>query len=414
MRSTGEILQNNTETFQPDILRQAHEAVATDYMPLTADERVVENYSEAAAAAPVETHHSRRGIKWLTAGLGAAALALAPSPAQAVEAPAQASTYPQPSLDVTATFKTERSRATVNASDISTGKVTILGNIRARGTPKRLEREAETCRTVNGRKNIVYTEGLSGPDRKGTFGRDFRKSRICLIDGQWIRVKCNNRVIFRKPKNVVEGRVLWVKNIARLDLNVKAKAVAVARCEEGGASAYAEGHGSAKARVRFKTFIKSRGNTAITVGGRAWAKAEAAAKAQVECESSEKIIEKPAEQPMNNPPSGEMKPPQHLYSRGLGKICVDNIKDPDGDPVKVHSFRVWREGDTQKQGIGEFIGDVYTEPGGVSQCQQYRAPYTEQDFKADTDAQLSDGRGGSASATGATYDFWILKDDFAN
>ncbi len=118
----------------------------------------------------------------------------------------------------------------------------------------------------------------------------------------------------------------------------------------------------------------------------------------------------PPQKPENKPPKGDMKPPNHLYSEGYGKVCVDNIYDPEGDPVSAYNFRVYKQGDPNKAGIGEFTSDVYSEPGGAK-CRNYKAPYTNYDYKAVANASLTDGRN-NVEANPATYDFNIFEDDF--
>lgn len=113
---------------------------------------------------------------------------------------------------------------------------------------------------------------------------------------------------------------------------------------------------------------------------------------------------------VNNPPTGEMAPPEHLYPRGIGKICVKNIVDLDGDPVKAFGFRVYKANDPQKLGIGTFKSEVYEQAGGA-QCRDYEAPpnstNTQQNLTAE--AQVNDGK---TSAPVAPKNFILLAEDF--
>lgn len=92
----------------------------------------------------------------------------------------------------------------------------------------------------------------------------------------------------------------------------------------------------------------------------------------------------PPPPPANRPPTGQIKPPQHVYVNGQTPVCVDNVTDPDGDQVSVSfSFTA-----------GSAISSVFTQPGGAV-CVTYKAPDTPQEVTVT--ATLSDGRGGSVT-----------------
>ncbi len=114
--------------------------------------------------------------------------------------------------------------------------------------------------------------------------------------------------------------------------------------------------------------------------------------------------------PANLPPRGDMAPPDHLSPQGIGKICVDHLSDPEGQPVTAFNFRVYKADDPAKAGVGRFLGPVETQPGGA-QCIPYEAPpnssNTQQTLTAD--AQVTDGKN---TTPVAPKNFFLLAPDF--
>lgn len=332
---------------------------------------------------------------------------------------------------VTASFKTETSYANVKVSDVAKANVTILSNVSAKPLPKRLVRRLErkgACKTFDGKETTIYTYGL-GEDG-GTYGRDNRKSRFCKINGQWIRVKCRNPAVINEvPEDRVRlGRVLFVKSFANAKITLKAESVASVRCAEGGATAEGYGRAVATSTARLRNFVRTKGAAAVRIYGKAHGEAYTEAQASAKCEQTDSQTTftgdnppppppPPPPTPQNRPPRGEMAPPQHLYSQGLGKICVDSISDPDGDPVSAFNFRVYRADDpalsdgnpaTEPAGVGTFTSGVYEQAGGA-QCRGYQAPYTTQNYKVVASASVTDGKNNVALA-GKQFD--ILADNF--
>lgn len=331
---------------------------------------------------------------------------------------------------VTASFKTETSYANVKVSDIAKSNVTILSNVSAKPLPRRLVERLErkgACKTFNGKETVIYTWGLG--EGGGTYGRDKRKSRFCKINGQWIRVRCRNPAIIKEvPKDRVKfGRVLFVKSFANAKITLKAESVASVRCVQGGASAEGYGRAVATSTVSLRSFVRSRGAAAVRTYGKAHGEAYTEAQASAKCEQTESQTTFTGDNPppppppppaqQNQPPRGEMAPPQHLYSQGIGKICVGNISDPEGDPVNAFNFRVYRADDpalsdgdpaTEPAGVGTFTSGVYEQAGGA-QCRDYQAPYTTQNYKVVASAAVTDGKNNVAVA-GKQFD--ILADNF--
>ncbi|PJE65114.1 hypothetical protein COU91_03425, partial [Candidatus Saccharibacteria bacterium CG10_big_fil_rev_8_21_14_0_10_47_8] len=90
------------------------------------------------------------------------------------------------------------------------------------------------------------------------------------------------------------------------------------------------------------------------------------------------------------PPTGEFVPPDHIYVGKTAPVCVDNVKDPNGDRVSL----VFVFQDTNGNEVGQKIGPVWQQPGGAW-CQNYQAPDEPQ--QVTVFVTLSDGRGGSVT-----------------
>ncbi|MBI5906964.1 hypothetical protein HY857_02815 [Candidatus Saccharibacteria bacterium] len=105
----------------------------------------------------------------------------------------------------------------------------------------------------------------------------------------------------------------------------------------------------------------------------------------------------PPPPPVNHKPTGEIAAPKHLYVNSRdGKVCVDNVSDPDGDQVSV-TFSV---------SAGSTYGSVFTQPGGAI-CQSIQAPSDPQQDTAT--AVLDDGRGGTVTLSD---NFPVISDQF--
>lgn len=349
----------------------------------------------------------------------------------------------QPGVEITSLKQTFEFRvAGSKASEETISKATVLGNYRTISKAKlNRSQKQKRCRVIDGKKVNIWTQGRHETGRP--YGRDTRRSLFCRYKTskgwQWYRKACGNAARFKMPENAVRGKVFWVNDYRKAHLSVVAKSEAAARaeCRTANTSAfgYGRGEGSAKATLNLRSGIKKlkarisslKTSGSLKASGEARSKAFASASAQCSESSTESfttfpqpVSPQPAPQPTpetNQPPQGEMRPPQHLYSQGLGKVCVDNIRDPEGGPVQAFNFRVYRADDpaandnnpnTVPNGVGTFTSGVYQEPGGA-QCRNYQAPYTTQSFRAASSASLSDGHN---NVLVAPVQFDILKDDF--
>lgn len=344
-------------------------------------EQIVEHYAQSAE----QTENTRSGHmgRALAAGVGLAAVATAlsmPSPQQTEASPVNKSSSEQyqSAPTVFAKFKSESSRSKVKVSDLAEGKVTILANVSTKMSAKqqrRLEKQGR-CRTFNGKRVDIKTYGY-GVDG-GQYGRDYRTSRFCKVNGNWIRVRCKNPAIIERqapPARNPNNKFIFVnKGFAKANLNLSATATATAYCQEGGAGASASATASASSKGSLRWLVKTNGRkygsgrvkTVSRLEGRATGRASAKASAKVECSSQEVVIVKqppPPEQPQNNPPAVDLIGPQHVKTGGIYDFCSYE-SDPNNDIVG----RSYSE-----TGRGNFISNIYRgdEPGEY--CITYKA-----------------------------------------
>jgi hypothetical protein len=96
----------------------------------------------------------------------------------------------------------------------------------------------------------------------------------------------------------------------------------------------------------------------------------------------------PPPPPINHPPTGSLQPPLHIFVNDTQPVCVDNVSDPDGDPVSL-TFTFL---DTNGNVVGTKVGSVWQQPGGAW-CQYFKAPSTPQ--QVSVFVKLDDGHGGT-------------------
>lgn len=277
---------------------------------------------------------------------------------------------------VTATFKTDTKNIRVSVSDMAQQKVTVLQNFRAHGTPTRIVRKAEAqgkCRVIDGREETLYTAGHD-TNSMTRYGRDYRKSEICKIGGKLIRVACGNPVIKKPNYQTIPGKVVFVKNRAKVNVKLHAEADATAACVVDGASASAKGHGVADASVKLNTLISTLKGGADSISVRLYeqaaGKASAQATAEAHCDTTESTtttvvppVVPPVEVP-KFPPTVEVDNPNHMGKNGIIEFC-NRASDLDGNIVR-RVFKVL-------QGGGNFISDEHpgNDPGET--CKRFQA-----------------------------------------
>jgi hypothetical protein len=106
------------------------------------------------------------------------------------------------------------------------------------------------------------------------------------------------------------------------------------------------------------------------------------------CSSSLTVTSPPPPPPINHPPTGSLQPPLHIFVNDTQPVCVDNVSDPDGDPVSL-TFTFL---DTNGNVVGTKVGSVWQQPGGAW-CQYFKAPSTPQ--QVSVFVKLDDGHGGT-------------------
>ncbi len=326
----------------------------------------------------------------------------------------------QPSTEITSlNNKFEFRIAGSKASEETISKATVLGNYRTVSTQRLKSAEKQNrCRVIDGKKVNIWTQGRQESGRP--YGRDTRRSVFCKIKTskgwQWYRKACGNAARLKMPKHAIRGKVFWVNDYRKAHLSVVARSEATARaeCRTAGTSAfgYGRGEGYAKATMNLKSGLKKlrsrisslKSNGSLKASGEARSKAIALASAY--CSESSTISPAPAPSPSpsptpqpspgpspspqptperNSPPQGEMVVPQHMYVNGIGKICVKNLYDPDGDQVTARNFRLR---DNNGNAIGQVTSDVYAE-SATTRCVQVKAPSSPGSVVAS--AELLDG-----------------------
>lgn len=272
--------------------------------------------------------------------LGGATLAMAGA-AETMSADRAEAQAPAPATVVKESLKIEMSVAgsKVSAEDVASGKKTILGNILVNGTPKAKVRKAEKngdCKTVDGKKTAIYTEGRKEAGR--AWGRDTRVSRFCKIAGRWVRVKCGNPAKFKKPAKAIEN-VIWVKNYSKTKLSLKAHAEADARaeCKTSTSSAIASGHGEADAKVTasLKSTMKIKGRMRqliVRMSGSASGSAKAKATATAEAFCATVTAE---QTPVTPPPTPEQPTKDGTEGAGSTTPGQPGGEGAGGEPAPV-------------------------------------------------------------------------------
>ena len=388
---------------------------------MTAGEQIVADYAQSA-----ENRSGRLG-RVLAIGMSALAVAGASELKNADTAEANSSS-PEITNIQTKVLAQVGSRSYSVDSATAKSSVTFLARVRANGLPKKY-RTAKNCYwDKNGGYNsgtTIHSPAKPKRVKDVKWFRDNRQTYVCRVPKNisptgLAKANCGNFWKDRPPQvRLIKTPVVMVRSWAKAKVNVSAESSAEARAQCTSpdglayAFAYGRGRGYAAARIKLSTFAKARGRGSVlaSVSGSASGKASSSAVSQAEayCASSTPKNPPPPHKE-NKPPQGEMKPPNHLYSEGYGKICVDKISDPENDPVQAFSFRVYKKDDPNKAGVGTFTSPVYEEAGGA-QCRDIQAPYTNEDYKAVTEAKLTDGPN-TVDAKPAIYDFNILKDEF--
>jgi hypothetical protein len=258
--------------------------------------------------------------------------------------PALANDMPQTAAQLPPTVTFQVAGATVSTDDVATGKVTILGYIKAKGESKKVIRKAKRahkCITVPAGTPFTNS-GLRGAPGFGWF-TDTSGAVLCHTGNGptgWQKVgkkkagdehNCGNWAIppkVHKHVTLIQGKVIVVRSLARVHIILHAIAIAQAACKTDNSNATANGSGSADVNVTLSVYLKSQGTTVSNVYGQAYAKASADASAKVTCASEVQIT--PVNPPVTPPPGCQKNctspppPVKHMCSLTVGNAGKGN------------------------------------------------------------------------------------------
>jgi hypothetical protein len=260
--------------------------------------------------------------------------------------------------------------AKASASDVATGKVTILSYVKAKGLTKRQVRNSH-CRTIGAGTNVpVFWNSGRGANGSLYWFRDSRTTRVCGNR----KVNCGNFVRYTRPKShVVTGRVVMVRSLAsvKVRLHAYAKVEVTATC--GSASAEAE----SVINISLKQFVKANGNATQSLYDKVVAKATAKASAKIECVVTPPVTTTTpgttttttttTTPPVS--PTMEVKnvtSPEEVNSDGeTYPNLFGDVYGPNGDSITV-VFSVVNPNDHSQGGLGSIVGQrsfIFTSHG---------------------------------------------------
>lgn len=283
-------------------------------------------------------------------------------------------------LPSTITIFTQK-HAEERAVDVATKRIVIGEDVRLKGT------NWKDCFWTKG----AFTNSMRLANGKLFYYRDDKRGKLCRNPNSptgWVKVaggetgrKCINPA---KPKAIPEKPV-EVINVSKLNKSFTMRARAKANAKADCPGANASGGALAEIRQRFnlKRFLRMSGRGQARFSFRLYERAVTKAEARAECSSTEIITQQPLqpiivkpEQPQQPPPQVEKPnqaptgflPDQHeRIVNTTAPHCVDQVSDPDGDPVSVDFIFT----NTRGQVTGQEVDDIFTQPGGAI-CQRWR------------------------------------------
>lgn len=189
-----------------------------------------------------------------------------------------------------------------SASDIDTGNVTVLGYIQANGMPravvKKLTAQGKCFWVGRGTKYPVFTNSgaRSGYGPYGKF-KDTRRTFVCRTGKGPSGIQkvydinpvthqkehyCDNYIWLKLLKNLIQGQVLVVRNLANVHMHLHAEAHVTAASPNCPGTT-AEGSGQADITITLSEYMRSHGDVTSQLSASAYGKATANAKASVVC-----------------------------------------------------------------------------------------------------------------------------------
>lgn len=175
-----------------------------------------------------------------------------------------------------------------SASDIETGKVTILADMNLKGTIRTKRLTPTGCHWTHGG---FWNSGVGANGKRYSFW-DSVPGELCPNRNSptgWVKVaggtsgrNCHNIAGEKPVYAVVTGRVIMVRSFANVKIHLHAQAYASATNQNCPGS-LATGSGTADITISLTEFVKSRGPIEAELTGDATAKASASATASVQC-----------------------------------------------------------------------------------------------------------------------------------
>jgi hypothetical protein len=253
--------------------------------------------------------------------------------------------------------------------DIATARVTVLEYAKAKGLSKEKQKDSDRCFNIP--SGTEFTNSGVGTDGQLFTFEDTAEAggeRACTDNGVTRLVECGNKVwLHHQPQpDIKEGRVKLVHKFSKVKVALKAKASAAAHaeCPDGSATADGYGEASAKVRIRLKELVKTKGDSAVRLYDKVFARAKAKASADAYVECNTTPPPPPPPPPENLPPTVVTDNPNHVGKDDEIVFCA-TASDQDGYIVS-YNFDANR---------GFFVEDSRqdgNDPGEI--CETYHAP----------------------------------------
>ncbi|MGH7157261.1 MAG: hypothetical protein ACREGG_04090 [Candidatus Saccharimonadales bacterium] len=264
-----------------------------------------------------------------------------------------------------------------SASDVDSGKVTILAYVNAKGLSRTERSHARKMEIGAGTNVPCYWNSGIGANGQLFWFRDCRRITAYLVHGQWRKGPCGNFLRFSPPAHVVTGRVIMVRNFANVKVHLHAQAT-VAATSSNCPGTYASGSGTADVIVSFTVYVKSRGSITAQVSGAASAKASANATASVVCAppTTSTVVTTTTTpgttttQTVTTPsPELRLEQIQEMYPNETQPVCADLKNAPSGGGKVVFSVSA---GSAPKGSFAD--GSEPASSGNSRVCDTFQAP----------------------------------------
>lgn len=318
---------------------------------------------------PKETIMRPNALKFLVALVAALVLLALPASAMAdaMSTPITGAQMPSGTTII--------SGSKVSASDLASGKVTVLAFIKAKGATKKEIKKASKCMYVH--PGTPFTNsGLRGASGYGWF-KDLKGAVICNTHRGptgWQKVglrhkgdshNCGNWVYpphVKPHKPLIKGKIIMVRSFAKVNLKFKASISLYV----SGSCGWAKASASATVSVSLRLLAKAKGEAVLRLYANAKGSAKVSGSASIHCEITVITWTPPTPPPPQCPPGTTgtwpycVTPPPPPCTPGSGQTgCKDGTETPtpgqgqtppgpnppDDNPV---SSQCWDENDPSK------------------------------------------------------------------